>query len=89
MPAPYEAPTHSSTLNTTLAQNERSIHPTYRPMLRPGRVRISALFYPAPNITNEQFRKYWLEEHGKIFMSLPIVRKNLTKYEQVCYYSLS
>ncbi|KAI0344605.1 hypothetical protein BDW22DRAFT_1326392 [Trametopsis cervina] len=46
------------------------------------RVRIAALFYPAPGVSREEFSRYWLEEHGKIFMSLDIVKKNLTKYEQ-------
>lgn len=47
------------------------------------RVRLSALFFPAAGITYEQFSKYWLHEHGRLFMSLDIVKKNLTKYEQV------
>ncbi|KAI0700881.1 hypothetical protein BC835DRAFT_1265684 [Cytidiella melzeri] len=50
--------------------------------MQPERVRISVLFYPAPHVSNEQFRRYWLQEHGRTFMSLDIVKKNLTKYEQ-------
>jgi hypothetical protein len=53
------------------------------PVIQPNRVRIAALFHPAPHISNEEFRRYWLEEHGKIFMSLDIAKTNLTKYEQV------
>ncbi|KAF7797940.1 hypothetical protein EIP86_009147 [Pleurotus ostreatoroseus] len=46
------------------------------------RVRLSVLFFPAQGITHEQFSQYWLHEHGKRFMSLDIVKRNLTKYEQ-------
>lgn len=42
-----------------------------------------ALMYPQEGITFEQFDAYWLHEHSKIFMSLDIVQKNLTRYEQV------
>ena len=51
--------------------------------LTPNRVRFTAVFCPAPGISNSQFKKYWLQEHGKKFLSLDIARKNLTKYEQV------
>lgn len=50
--------------------------------MQPNKVRMAALFYPAPGISYEQFSRYWLMEHGKHFMSLDIVKKNLTKYEQ-------
>lgn len=55
----------------------------HKSAFEPNRVRLSALFFPAPGITYEQFSEYWLHEHGKLFMSLDIVKKNLTKYEQV------
>ena len=58
---------------------------TYRSAfkLTPNRVRFTALFAPAEGISNSHFKKYWLQEHGKKFMSLDIAKKNLTKYEQV------
>lgn len=55
----------------------------FRAAIRPNRVRLAALFYPAQGVSREQFGRYWLREHGKLFMSLDIVRKNITKYEQV------
>ena len=42
-----------------------------------------AVFYPKEGITYEQFVKHWVEVHGKLFMALDIVKKNLTRYEQV------
>ena len=60
----------------------------YDAVFETDRVRLSVLFFPAQGITPEQFSQYWLHEHGKRFMSLDIVKKNLTKYEQVgasCY----
>ncbi|PSR87085.1 hypothetical protein PHLCEN_2v5255 [Hermanssonia centrifuga] len=55
----------------------------YNPAMRPDRFRLAALFHPQKDVTYEQFSRYWLREHGKLFMSLDIVKKNLTKYEQV------
>jgi hypothetical protein len=51
--------------------------------IRPNRVRLAALFYPAQGISREQFGRYWLRGYEKLFMSLDIVSKNITKYEQV------
>ena len=31
----------------------------------------------------EEFRDHWFNQHGKIFSSLTIVKKNVLKYEQV------
>jgi hypothetical protein len=59
----------------------------FRTTIQPNRVRLAALFYPASGISREQFGRYWLSEHGKKFMSLDIVRKNITKYEQVRHFS--
>ena len=61
----------------------------YRAAIQPNRVRLAALFYPAPGVSREQFGRYWLSEHGKKFMSLDIVRKNITKYEQVGWCTLT
>ena len=55
----------------------------YKPSLLPNRFRFVAVFFPAPGISQERFHDYWLNEHGRLFMSLDIVKKNLTKYEQV------
>ena len=41
------------------------------------------LMYPKDGLSFEEFDRYWLENHGKVFSSLDIVRKNLLKYEQV------
>ncbi|KAI1380263.1 hypothetical protein F4677DRAFT_441579 [Hypoxylon crocopeplum] len=30
----------------------------------------------------EDFHKYWSEEHSRIFLSVPIIRRNLVKYSQ-------
>ncbi|EKM54102.1 uncharacterized protein PHACADRAFT_96414 [Phanerochaete carnosa HHB-10118-sp] len=50
--------------------------------LRQDRVRAVALMYPKEGVSFEEFDKYWLEEHSKVFTSIAIVKKNLTKYEQ-------
>ena len=54
-----------------------------RAAFQPNRVRLSPVVHPAPGISAQQFSQYWLKEHGRLFMSLDIARKNLTKYEQV------
>ncbi|KIP01961.1 hypothetical protein PHLGIDRAFT_130998 [Phlebiopsis gigantea 11061_1 CR5-6] len=54
----------------------------YRAALQPNRVRLAAIFHPAAGVSPQQFSHYWLNEHGKIFISLNVVRNNLTKYEQ-------
>lgn len=56
---------------------------TYKPAILPNRFRFVAVFFPAPGISPEEFHNYWLHEHGRLFMSLDIVKKNLTKYEQL------
>ena len=53
------------------------------PFINTSRARFMALMYPKEGITFEEFDAYWLQEHSKIFMSLDIVQKNLTRYEQV------
>lgn len=53
-------------------------------LVQPVRARVSAVFYPKEGITYEEFVRHWVEVHGKLFMALDIVKKNLTKYEQVC-----
>ena len=34
-------------------------------------------------LSSEEFRRLWLD-HGKRFKEIPIVKKNVKKYEQVC-----
>jgi len=46
------------------------------------RVRFMGLLYAKEGISFEQFDKYWREEHGPLFASLEIVKKNLLLYEQ-------
>lgn len=52
-------------------------------MIRQDRVRLSAIIYRKKGMSVEEFSKYWREEHAKLFANLPIVKKNLLKYEQV------
>lgn len=51
---------------------------------RPGRYRVSLLVTPKAEVSREEFHRYWAEHHVPLFRSLPIVKKNLLKYEQVC-----
>ena len=55
----------------------------YRAALVPNRVRFAALFYPVSGVSNTHWRRYWLQEHGRLFASLDVVKRNITKYEQV------
>ncbi|EGO19071.1 hypothetical protein SERLADRAFT_339737, partial [Serpula lacrymans var. lacrymans S7.9] len=50
--------------------------------LRTDRVRIVALFKKKDGISKEDFDKFWLDDHSKLFNSLPVVKKNILKYEQ-------
>jgi hypothetical protein len=45
-------------------------------------VRLSILVKKLPSISTEEFNKYWDEKHPSVFLSVPIVKKNLTKYQQ-------
>ncbi|KAI9848500.1 MAG: hypothetical protein M1838_000500 [Thelocarpon superellum] len=51
------------------------------------RVRVHVFFYRKPGLTQEEFHHYWRNTHSKIFGDLPIVRKNLIKYEQTHYFN--
>lgn len=57
--------------------------------VRSDRVRMVALMYPKDGLSFEEFDKYWLNEHSKVFTSIDIVKTNLLKYEQVCPFSLN
>ncbi|KAI0674974.1 hypothetical protein C8Q78DRAFT_1009866 [Trametes maxima] len=52
------------------------------PSLRPDRVRLSMLLVPKEGLSLEDFRRHWIENHASLFSSLPVVKKNLLKYEQ-------
>ena len=54
-----------------------------QPSVKADRVRLVFLMTPADGLSDEQFKNYWLENHGPLFTSLPIVKKNVLKYEQV------
>ncbi|KAK4580504.1 hypothetical protein LTR86_000707 [Recurvomyces mirabilis] len=45
-------------------------------------IRITIFIKKLPTVSIEHFHKYWSEEHPKIFLSVPIVQKNLTHYQQ-------
>lgn len=51
--------------------------------LRKDRVRVLAFIKKVDSVSKEEFSRYWVEEHSKIFMSMAIAKKNLLKYEQV------
>ncbi|KAI0779858.1 hypothetical protein C8Q74DRAFT_1367678 [Fomes fomentarius] len=55
---------------------------TTTPSLRSDRVRLIILISPKPELSLEEFQDYWLNTHSKLFTSVAIVKKNLTKYEQ-------
>jgi len=50
---------------------------------RTDRVRLVALVKKLDSVSTEEFSRYWVEEHSKVFLSVPIVQTNLLKYEQV------
>lgn len=56
--------------------------------IQTDRVRITALFNKKQGLTDEEFKRHWLEHHSKVFSSMEIAQKNLTKYEQVCVFRL-
>ncbi|KZP06485.1 hypothetical protein FIBSPDRAFT_318082 [Athelia psychrophila] len=50
--------------------------------IRTDRVRLAGFLKKKQDLTTEEFLSYWLNNHGKLFSSLDIVKKNLLKYEQ-------
>ncbi|KAF7797935.1 hypothetical protein EIP86_009142 [Pleurotus ostreatoroseus] len=50
--------------------------------IRKDRVRVVVLMHRKDDISFEDFDRYWLTQHAKIFTSIDIVKKNLLKYEQ-------
>lgn len=51
--------------------------------LRKDRVRLIALMQPKEGTSLKEFDQYWIQQHGPLFASLDVVKKNLSKYEQV------
>ncbi|EMC96183.1 hypothetical protein BAUCODRAFT_147829 [Baudoinia panamericana UAMH 10762] len=45
-------------------------------------VRMSILIRRLPHLTPEEFHTYWSTSHAPLFLSIPIVQRNLTKYSQ-------
>ena len=56
---------------------------TDTPTLRQDRVRLVALLHAKEGLSFEAFDSYWTHEHAQVFASIDIVKRNLTKYEQV------
>ncbi|KAI0364453.1 hypothetical protein BV20DRAFT_956197 [Pilatotrama ljubarskyi] len=52
------------------------------PALRTDRVRLAVLMAPKPGLSFEEFDRYWLDVHAKVFSSIAIAKRNLLKYEQ-------
>ena len=53
-----------------------------------NRVRVLVFLHRKEGVSAEEFSKYWKDEHGDLFCNLPIIKKNLTRYEQVSSTSL-
>lgn len=53
------------------------------PSFRTDRVRLVVLMAPKPGLSFEEFDRYWLDVHAKVFSSIAIAKRNLLKYEQV------
>ena len=51
--------------------------------IRHDKVRLLAFLYRKPGTSAEDFSTYWRETHSHVFASLPIVKRNILKYEQV------
>jgi hypothetical protein len=53
------------------------------PSLRTDRIRVVAFVKRKDEISREEFSRYWREEYAERVMAVPIIQKNLLKYEQV------
>jgi len=51
--------------------------------IRSDRVAGLCLLYKRRGMSNEEFERYWLEEHSKVVQSVEYVQKHILKYEQV------
>ncbi|KAF8899392.1 hypothetical protein BD779DRAFT_1667065 [Infundibulicybe gibba] len=74
---PHHSP--SPTLYTSTAQPSASGMPV---AFRKDRVRLAFYLTRRDNYTHEEWSEYWANTHSKIFTSIPIVQKNLLRYEQ-------
>ncbi|THH28519.1 hypothetical protein EUX98_g5670 [Antrodiella citrinella] len=52
------------------------------PELSTNRIRVIGLIHPKEGISHEEFSTYWLNTHSQVFLSLPVVQRNILKYEQ-------
>jgi hypothetical protein len=46
-------------------------------------VRTTILIKKIDMLSHSEFNAYWRKNHPKIFLSIPIVQKNIVKYSQV------
>jgi len=51
--------------------------------LRTDRIRVVSFVKKKDDLSQEEFHRYWLEEHSKVFSSIAIAKRNLLKYEQM------
>ena len=50
-----------------------------------GRVRLIALNYRKPGLSQSEFETYWQNEHATVFSGMQVAKDNLLKYEQVSW----
>lgn len=60
------------------AQQKATVSP-----VRHDRVRLTVLLARKKGMSVDDFRRHWRETHAGLFTDLPIVKKNVLKYEQV------
>ncbi|KAK7437272.1 hypothetical protein VKT23_018717 [Stygiomarasmius scandens] len=51
--------------------------------IRSDRVAALILIYKRKGMSNEEFEKYWLEEHSRVVQSVDYVQRHILKYEQL------
>lgn len=56
--------------------------------VRPARVKMVALNYRKPGLSQNDFEQYWRTQHAIVFSSMQIAKDNLLKYEQVRWFNL-
>ena len=45
-------------------------------------IKATVLLAPRPDLTHEQFRQYWKDEHASLLMSLDVFRSHVRHYTQ-------